>query len=94
MSSKIDIDDINTTWNDVNENYNEFHDRVSFLFKINELNKNTNTHIVIRDKIHLLLSDMKDIVSLMERICNQMDCDNVNKGMIQVNNSSFIIKNC
>lgn len=85
MSSKINIEDIDSVWKDINENYKDFYDRVSFLFKRDELNGNKN--IVLIDKVHLLISDMKDIVQSLEKVCNHMDCNNVNKGMIPINNS-------
>lgn len=75
--------DIDNTWGEFNENFKDFHDRMTFLSKKSELNKNEN--IMLRDKVHLLISDMKDIISSMERICNYMDCSNVDKGIININ---------
>jgi hypothetical protein len=93
MSSKIDIKEIDLVWKDINDNYRDFYDRMSFLILHKKSDLNENKNVILRDKVHLLVSDMKDIVSSMERICNHMDCSNVNKGIINVNNSISTIEN-
>src|SRR5437868_13474916 len=80
--SNIDISDIDNTWSEINDNYKDFHDRMSFLSKKSDINENEN--IVLRDKVHILMSDMKDMILSIEKICNYMDSNNVNKGMIHI----------
>jgi len=80
--SNIDISDIDNTWCEINDNYKDFHDRMSFLSKKSDLNENKN--VVLRDKVHLLISDMKDMILSIEKICNYMDSNNVSKGVINI----------
>ena len=75
------MDDIEKMWGDINLEYIDMSSRLAYISR-------KGPHILekrlIKDKLHLLISDFKEVMNSMEKICNSIDEIYADQGMIDM----------
>lgn len=73
------MEDIKKLWEDANAEYSDMCSRLSFVESKNQMILEKRQ---IKDKLVLLSTDLKDIISTMEKICCFIDDIYANQGII------------
>lgn len=73
------MDDIKKLWDEANTEYKDMYSRLSFVEK---KNKTLLEKRPIKDKLVLLMTDLKEVISTMEKICFSIDDIYADQGTI------------
>ena len=73
------MEDIKKLWDEANSEYKDMHSRLSFVEK---KNKTLLERRPIKDKLTILTTDLKEVISTMEKICFSIDDIYADQGTI------------
>lgn len=73
------MDDIRNLWEEANTEYRDMHSRLSF---VENNNKALLEKRPIKDKLILLMTDLREVISTMEKICYSIDDIYADQGTI------------
>jgi len=98
VKSEVYIKDINEIWNETTVGYMDMVNKLSYISHITKKNNNktessqvTDTYLPlnVRDKLYFLISDMKDVMMTMEKICCAIDDINAKNGSIETSQNDI-----
>ncbi|AYV84432.1 MAG: hypothetical protein Hyperionvirus25_18 [Hyperionvirus sp.] len=76
-----EMDDIEKMWGDIKLEYIDMYSRLSY---ISRKGGKILERRPIKDKLHLLISDFKEVLNTMEKVCNSIDEIYADQGMINM----------
>ena len=75
------MEDIEKMWDDISLEYNDMHSRLAF---VSRKDKNLLERRPIKDKLVLIMSDLKEITNTMGKVCFSIDEIYANQGTIGI----------
>ncbi|AYV76053.1 MAG: hypothetical protein Terrestrivirus4_101 [Terrestrivirus sp.] len=91
------IKDVDEIWNETTIGYIDMVNKLSYISHISKKNNKTEAPqmaetylpLNVRDKLFFLISDMKDVMITMEKICCTIDDINAKNGSIEISQNDI-----